>query len=75
MRSGHPQKFFYVEGGAGLVRGDAAKLTPERLIGDIAIIFHWPLSELRELPVGELLMWQNIAVDRWNAMHPPPKES
>jgi hypothetical protein len=39
-------------------------------MADIAIIFHWPLSDLEAMDVGELLMWRNIAVERWNAMLP-----
>lgn len=44
-------------------------------MADIALIFHWPLSDLQAMDVGELMMWRSLAVDRWNAMHPPPKET
>lgn len=33
---------------------------------DIAAIFHWPLSELRELDMSELLHWREQAVNWWN---------
>lgn len=35
-------------------------------MADIAGIFHWPLSELRELTVDELLLWRERAVSWWN---------
>lgn len=37
-------------------------------MANIAAIFHWPLSELRELTLDELVDWSGRAVDRWNAM-------
>lgn len=38
-------------------------------MADIAAIFHWPLSELSALTVGELLDWRDRAIDRWNSMY------
>ena len=35
-------------------------------MADIAGVFHWPLSELRQLDVGELLVWRERAVAWWN---------
>lgn len=35
-------------------------------MGDIAAIFHWPLSELRALDLPELFAWHRRAVDFWN---------
>lgn len=44
-------------------------------MAEIAAIFHWPLSELRALPVDELLDWRERAVATWNRMNPPDKGS
>lgn len=38
-------------------------------MADIAAVFHWPLSELRALPLDELLDWRDLAITRWNRMH------
>lgn len=38
-------------------------------MADIAAIFHWPLSDLAALDLGELIMWRRLAVDRWNHMN------
>lgn len=38
-------------------------------MADIAGIFHWPLSELSALELGELIAWRSRAVDWWNAVH------
>lgn len=32
---------------------------------DIAAIFHWPLSELRELDLVELTHWHELAIEWW----------
>lgn len=37
-------------------------------MADIAAIFHWPLSDLRALEIDDLLMWHDLAIDRWNRM-------
>lgn len=37
-------------------------------MANIAAIFHWSLSELRELDLDELIHWSGLAVDRWKAM-------
>jgi hypothetical protein len=31
----------------------------------VAFIFHWPLSELDRLPLEDLVMWAELAGDRW----------
>jgi len=36
-------------------------------MADIAAIFHWPLSELKDLSIDELTAWQRRAVEWWNA--------
>lgn len=36
---------------------------------EIAGIFHWPLSELRELDLVELLDWRDRAVRWWNSVN------
>lgn len=38
-------------------------------MADIAAVFHWPLSELRMLDLAELVLWRDLAVERWNAMN------
>jgi len=40
---------------------------------DIAAIFHWPLSELKALDIGELIYWRGRAIRWWNATNAPPK--
>jgi len=42
-------------------------------MAEIAAIFHWPLSELRELTLGELVDWRDRAVAWWNRVNAPPK--
>lgn len=39
------------------------------MMADIAAVFHWPLSELAALDLGELLLWRGLAIERWNKMH------
>ncbi|MDE0167341.1 MAG: GpE family phage tail protein [Bryobacterales bacterium] len=31
-------------------------------------MFHWPLSELREMEIGELVDWRKLALERAKAM-------
>lgn len=50
--------------------GDGDGSTSRGLIADLALIFHWSLTELEALPIDELIIWRDIAVERWNAMHP-----
>ncbi len=38
-------------------------------MADIAAIFHWPLSELEAMEIGDLLDWRSRAITRWNRMH------
>ncbi|MEC8035956.1 MAG: GpE family phage tail protein [Pseudomonadota bacterium] len=37
-------------------------------MANIAAVFHWPLSELRDLALDELIEWSARATERWNAM-------
>lgn len=39
------------------------------MIADIAAVFHWPLSELENLPLDRLIAWREKAVTRWNTMN------
>ena len=41
-------------------------------MADIAAVFHWPVSEMAEMPVCELIDWRDRAVERWKQMHAPP---
>lgn len=34
------------------------------MIADVAAVFHWPLSELAEMDLEELIYWQARAVER-----------
>jgi len=43
------------------------------VIADIAVVFHWPLSEFNDMSVQELLHWQDLAIERYNAMHKKAK--
>lgn len=38
-------------------------------MADIAAVFHWPLSEMVEMTVSEILDSRDQAVERWNQMH------
>lgn len=42
-------------------------------MADIALIFHWPLSDLLALSLSDLLLWRKLAIDRWNHVNAPPK--
>ena len=33
------------------------------------MVFHWPLPELQAMPLEELTMWRDLAVERWNRVH------
>lgn len=41
---------------------------------DLAAIFHWPLSELQQLELAELVAWRRRAVEWWNRVHAPAKK-
>lgn len=43
------------------------------MIGEIAAIFHWPLNDLLELDLGDLLRWHAVAVDTHNRMNQTTK--
>ncbi|WP_332060728.1 MULTISPECIES: GpE family phage tail protein [unclassified Bartonella] len=34
------------------------------MIGDIAIVFHWPLSDMMEMEPQELIFWRKQAAER-----------
>lgn len=34
-------------------------------MADIAMVFHWPPTELNGMSVGELMEWRQQARDRW----------
>ncbi len=36
-------------------------------MADVAAVFHWPLSELREKVVDELIAWRKLAAERTGA--------
>jgi hypothetical protein len=38
-------------------------------MADIAMIFHWSLSDLEALEIEELIRWRRLAIDRWNKVH------
>ena len=33
-------------------------------MADIAVVFHWPPSEMSAMPLPELLTWHALAVER-----------
>lgn len=39
------------------------------LLADLAMLFHWPLTELKALPVEELRLWHDLALERYNKMN------
>ncbi|NKJ40813.1 GpE family phage tail protein [Novosphingobium sp. SG720] len=40
-------------------------------MADIAAVFHWPLSELSQMDLADLLAWRTRAVAVWNRMNKP----
>ncbi|MGL5469875.1 MAG: GpE family phage tail protein [Shewanella sp.] len=38
-------------------------------MADIAIIFHWPLSEMAAMDIEELMGWHDKALDRWEKIN------
>ncbi|WP_317976027.1 GpE family phage tail protein [Novosphingobium pituita] len=46
-------------------------MSVESLIADIAAVFHWPLWELNQLELSELIDWRRRAVAVWNRMNNP----
>lgn len=36
------------------------------IMADVATVFHWSLSDLAELDVGELMKWHALALERAN---------
>ncbi len=67
MRHGVDQ-FFRAEGGAQV----ALPLRVEEAMADIAFVFHWPPSCMNAMELGELMSWQQLAVQRFNAVNAPP---
>jgi hypothetical protein len=43
-------------------------------MADIAMIFHWPLSEMAAFEIEELVDWHDKAVTRWNRINRPENE-
>ncbi|CCO70764.1 hypothetical protein YEP4_13640 [Yersinia enterocolitica subsp. palearctica YE-P4] len=41
-----------------------ARLSVDDLMADIAVIFHWPPSELYPLSLTELILWRDKALQR-----------
>lgn len=39
-------------------------------MADLAVIFHWSLSEMAALELEDLLAWHGRAVERFKAMTP-----
>ncbi|MFY0399958.1 GpE family phage tail protein [Brevundimonas naejangsanensis] len=39
---------------------------------DIALVFHWPASELDHMTIRDVMEWRERAVERWNRIHAPP---
>lgn len=35
----------------------------------MAAVFHWPLSELAEMDLRELITWSDLATERFKAMN------
>jgi hypothetical protein len=50
---------------------DDRGLTVETLIAQIAAVFHWPLSDLVQMELAELIDWRQRAVALWNRMNTP----
>ncbi|RWQ35858.1 MAG: GpE family phage tail protein [Mesorhizobium sp.] len=36
-------------------------------MADIAVIFHWPPSEMWEMDLSEIVMWRKLAAERARA--------
>lgn len=36
-------------------------------MADIALIFHWPPSACDAMPLAELMMWHDLALERFEA--------
>lgn len=35
-------------------------------MADLAFVFHWPLSDMLDMEVAELVMWRGLAAERNN---------
>ena len=64
MRAGD-RRFFAAEAAAASARWPAASLQlPDRVehaIADLAAVFHWPLRDMIDLPLNELIDWHEHA--------------
>lgn len=40
-----------------------------RIMADIALVFHFSISEMEELDISELLHWHTLAEERARAIH------
>lgn len=43
-------------------------------MADIAAVFHWPLSELQQLELTELIDWRERAIAWWNRANSPKQK-
>lgn len=43
-------------------------------MADIAIVFHWKLSEMFDLDIIELMQWRDKAIVRWNQINNPEED-
>jgi hypothetical protein len=43
-------------------------------MADVAYLLHWPPDAMDPMELGELMHWRQLAVQRHNAVHAPPKE-
>ena len=37
------------------------------VMADLAAVFHWPLSELRDMEIKKLIEWRKLAIERVGA--------
>lgn len=40
-------------------------------MANIAIVSHWPLSEMAAMELGELVAWHRRFMDRWESINRP----
>lgn len=43
-------------------------------MADVAYLLHWPPESMNAMELAELVRWRNLAVDRHNQVHQPPKK-
>ena len=44
-------------------------------MADVAFVFHWQPHCMDSMPLGELLHWRELAVQRHNAVNAPQQEN